>query len=259
MADFRRIALSLQAALVDFYGLADGEAPEPALGATIATNSELVARRAEPLLWMLAAGGVDGVAGRRVLDLGCGFGAISLFLAARGAEAIGIDPHGERLELGRRVAAEHRLSARFATGRMEALELDDRDFDVVVQNNSLCYVVDSRARRAALAETLRVLRPGGALVSRNPNRWHPLDQFTDLPLLQLLPPSTAVRAAALAGRRRSLCHVLSPPAARRELRRAGFVDIVQPGFPAGPKPDALKLVARYQHFTARRPATAVAK
>ena len=34
--------------------------------------------------------------------------------------------------------------------------------------------------------TLRVLRPSGYLIARNPNRWHPLDQFTSPLLIQLL-------------------------------------------------------------------------
>jgi ubiquinone/menaquinone biosynthesis C-methylase UbiE len=204
---------------------------------------------------MLADSGVADVAGLRVLDLGCGFGAVSAYFAAHGAEVTGIDPNEERLQIGRKVAAAHSLPVRLVRGRMEELDLPDCSFDVAVQNNSLCYVVDRARRSAALGEALRVLRPGGTLLIRNPNRWHPVDQFTGLPLVHLLPPSAAVRAAAATGRRRSLCHLKSPPAAKRELRAAGFVDVFQPGFGEGSrKPDSLKAVARYQHLVARRPA-----
>lgn len=252
MVDFAPIAASLRSAILAFYAQR-GESVD-ARETTIATNSELVERRAAPLLEMLGGAGIDRVAGLRVVDLGCGFGAISLYFAAHGADVTGIDPNEERLAVGREVAAAHGLSATLRQGRMEALELPDGSFDIALQNNSFCYLVDRTRRSAALRGTLRVLRPGGTLVTRNPNRWNPIDQFTGLPLIHLLPPAAAVRAAALAGRKRSLCRLTSPPAARRELRAAGFEAVAQPGFASGSgKPDALKSVARYQHFLARRP------
>jgi ubiquinone/menaquinone biosynthesis C-methylase UbiE len=252
MVDFTPIAASLRSSILDFY-VQEAELIE-ASEMTIATNSELVERRAAPLLEMLASAGVEDVEGLRVVDLGCGFGAIAVYLAAQGAAVTGIDPNGKRLRVGREVAASHGLPLELRRGRMERLEAADGSFDVALQNNSFCYLVDRSRRSAALRETLRVLRPGGTLVTRNPNRWHPIDQFTGLPLIHLLPPAAAVRAAALAGRRRSLCRLTSPRAARRELHAAGFELVSQPGFATGSgKPDALKAVARYQHFLARRP------
>ncbi len=56
---------------------------------------------------------------------------------------------------------------------MQDLQLPDAGFDIAVLNNSLCYIVPTNERMAALSEALRVLEPGGVLISRNPNRWHP--------------------------------------------------------------------------------------
>lgn len=253
MPDFAPVAASLRAAILDFDGSDPASAVLPET--TIATNSELVERRAAPLLAMLAEVGVADIAGLRMLDLGCGFGAVSAYLAARGAEVTGIDPNGARLEVGRTVAAAHGLQVHLVRGRMEALDLPHGPFDIAVMNNSLCYLVEPSRRRAALIGARRALRPGGTLLIRNPNRWHPVDQFTGLPLVHLLPPAAAVRAAAAVGHRRSLSKLTSPPAARRELRAAGFMEVVQPGFGGrSRKPDALKAIARYQHFLARRAA-----
>jgi SAM-dependent methyltransferase len=203
---------------------------------------------------MLAAAGTPSLEGLELVDLGCGFGALSCYFAANGARVTALDPNGSRLAVGREVAAEHGLDASFRRGTLQDSGLEALSFDVAVQNNSLCYVVPREQRATAHVETLRILRPGGIVISRNPNRWALRDQFTGLPLLALLPPGPAVSVAERLGRRRSKVRLTSPLESRRELRAAGFAHIAQAGFVDASRPDALKLVARYHHFTARRPA-----
>jgi ubiquinone/menaquinone biosynthesis C-methylase UbiE len=251
--DFAPVAESLRRSVLSFYA-ERGETLDGAAGAnTLETNSGYVERRASPLLELLFRASGRSLEGLQVLDLGCGFGALSLYFAARGGLVTGIDPVEDRLGVGRDVAAEHQLSAGFERGTMQDLQLPDATFDVAVQNNSLCYVVSREDRDRALRETLRVLRPGGYLVVRNPNRWHPLDQFTGLPLLQLLPPDRATRVAERVGRARSTVRLASPPEALRELRRAGFSEVAHVISPASRWPEFTKSFARYQHLIARRP------
>jgi ubiquinone/menaquinone biosynthesis C-methylase UbiE len=252
--DFAPIADSLRRRVISYYA-ERGEVLEGAAGLnTLETNSGYVERRADPLLELLFLGtGGDSIHGLQVLDLGCGFGALSLYFAAHGGLVTGIDPIEDRLGVGRDVAAAHELRVHFERGRMEELELPDASFDLAVQNNSLCYVVAREDRDRALRETLRVLRPGGYLIVRNPNRWHPLDQFTGLPLIHLLPATRTNRVAELLGRTRSTVRLSSPPAAVRELRRAGFSDVAHVASPASRWPSFAKDFARYQHLLARRP------
>src|SRR4051812_20487130 len=69
---------------------------------TLETNSGFVERRADPLIELLTRhGGPESLKGKRVADLGCGFGALSVFFAAHGAVVRGIDPNGNRLVVGR--------------------------------------------------------------------------------------------------------------------------------------------------------------
>jgi 2-polyprenyl-3-methyl-5-hydroxy-6-metoxy-1,4-benzoquinol methylase len=253
--DFTPIADSLRRSVIQFYA-ESGEVLEGAAGLnTLETNSGFVERRGEPLIEMLRRSmGVSSIEGLRLLDLGCGFGALSAFFAGRGATVTGIDPIESRLEVGRSVAAEHDLAVKFMRGRMEDLDLPDQSFDIAVQNNSLCYVVSNEDRQAALQETARVLVPGGHVIIRNPNRWSPRDQFTGLPLVQLLPARQATSLAESLGRPRSLVRLTSPFEAARELRGAGFTSVSLVSSPASRWPSFLKPLARYQHLTAKRPA-----
>jgi len=253
--DFNPISESLRREVIAFYSERGEDIGGSGGHNTVETNSGFVERRARPLVEILRDhGGLESISGLRVLDLGCGFGALTAFFAAQGASVMGIDLKEDRFEVGQSVAAEHGLDAEFRLGRMQALDLPDRSFDVVVANTSLCYVVPREDRRAALSESLRVLRPGGRLLVRNANRWSARDQFTGIPLIQLLPPEQAVSAAHLLGKNRSLVRLTSGPEAARELRRAGFEQIHDVSPRGRSWPSFMRPVARFQHLIARRPA-----
>lgn len=252
--DFNPIAESLRREVLAFYRDRDKEISSAADLNTLETNSGFVERRGEPLLEILhEQTELDSIAGLRLLDLGCGFGALSAFFAARGATVMGVDLKEDSLEVGRKVAAEHGLDVQFQPGRMQKLDLADETFDVVVVNNSLPYIVPRDDRHAALSESLRVLRPGGHVLIRNANRWSTRDQFTGIPLIQLLPPNQAVAVANRLGRERSLVRVTSGPEAVRELRHAGFEEVHNVSPPDRRWPAFMRPVARYQHLIARRP------
>ncbi len=104
------------------------------------------------------------LAERRVLDLGCGDGALIARLADVGAIVVGIDADPAMVAAARARAPMASLAA------ADALHLPflDSTFDVVVANTVLCLVGN---RRAALAEAVRVLRPGGVLAIGELGRW----------------------------------------------------------------------------------------
>lgn len=251
---FVPIADSLRRAVITYYRERGEPLSDEASLSTLETNSGWVERRGRPLLQMVGAhGGPGSIGGLELIDLGCGFGGLSAYFAAQGARVTALDPSEDRFEVGRAVAAEHELPVEFVRGWMESVELPEASFDLAVANNSLCYIVDPEKREAALRGALRVLRPGGVLIMRNPNRWNLMDQFTGLPLLQLLPPERAVAVAARLGRRRSLVRLTSPPAGTRELRAAGFADVASISPPGDALHAATRPLARYQHLIGRRP------
>jgi SAM-dependent methyltransferase len=217
---------------------------------TLDTNSVLAPDRGRLLLRLLAEQGAGSIAGRRVLDLGAGFGALALYFAHLGADVVAVDPNEQRMRVSLTLARRHGLALSTTAASAQSLPFPDGHFDFLVANNSLCYIVERGARRTAFAELHRVLRPEGWLAMRNPNRLHPRDQFTGLPLLPLLPPSLARRVVAASGRHRSEVRLTTPAGAVLELRRAGFAHV---RFRALRGQRAKALVAGYHHVIARAP------
>ena len=119
---------------------------------------------------MLALAG--GVAGRRILDAGCGSGPLFAALRDRGATVTGIDRSAGMLEQARRRLGD---GADLQVADLGSpLPFPDDTFDDVTASLVLHYLEDWGA---ALAELRRVLKPGGRLIAsvNHPfaeNLWH---------------------------------------------------------------------------------------
>ena len=102
-----------------------------------------------------------GGPGRRVLDLGCRYGALTEFYA-EGNEVTGVDIDREALEL-----AEARLGIQALWADLDdPLAFMDETFDVVVIGELLEHI---REPLRLVGQAYRVLRPGGRLVGSTPN------------------------------------------------------------------------------------------
>jgi SAM-dependent methyltransferase len=103
-------------------------------------------------------GDSGGLAGRRVLDLGCGTGLVLKLAHDRGAIVHGIDIVAGMLEL----AAIAEPSAQLELGDLQHLPFDDAEYDAVLAVNALQFAADPVG---AVTEAARVLAPGGVLVA----------------------------------------------------------------------------------------------
>src|SRR5437868_3283169 len=97
------------------------------------------------------------------LDAGCGTGFLSLELAARGHRVTGVDFAPAMLaEARRKAAAAQSLAVRFEEADAEQLPFPAAAFDLVMSRHVLWTLPHPEA---AIDEWIRVLRPGGRLVS----------------------------------------------------------------------------------------------
>ena len=106
---------------------------------------------------------IDGVdlAGRRVLDIGCGAGGITvgLVLDHGAGEVVGIDVEAPVCEHARTRVQRQCLGDRVEIRQVEPgpLPFDDESFDIVFSKDSIVHIPD---KESLALDVFRVLRPG---------------------------------------------------------------------------------------------------
>ncbi|MBX3703547.1 MAG: bifunctional 2-polyprenyl-6-hydroxyphenol methylase/3-demethylubiquinol 3-O-methyltransferase UbiG [Steroidobacteraceae bacterium] len=109
-----------------------------------------------------------GVAGRRVLDVGCGGGLLAEGMARRGARVTGIDLAPGALAVARLHALETGIEVDYRDTAVETLAAaEPGSYDLVTCLEMLEHVPDPAAVLQALA---RLVRPGGDVVCSTINR-----------------------------------------------------------------------------------------
>ena len=105
-------------------------------------------------------GALGPVTGKRVLELGCGHGTLSVYLAKQGARVTGVDIGPRLVEAAGKLAELNGVDAEFARVDIKSLPFAAESFDVVV-GLAVLHHLPERDLACALAETHRVLRAGG--------------------------------------------------------------------------------------------------
>jgi SAM-dependent methyltransferase len=109
----------------------------------------------------------DGMAGKRVLEIGCGAGTDLVRFARGGAEVYGVDLAESAIELARRNFALQGLTAELRAANGEALPFGDDFFDLVYAHGVVQY---TGSDRRLVDEARRVVKPGGTVIVQVYNR-----------------------------------------------------------------------------------------
>lgn len=128
--------------------------------------------------------------GVRILDYGCGCGAIVEKIREKGLEAYGCDMFYEGGDYSAHVAS--KLLDGGIIRRMDGdrIPFEDRSFDLIINNQVLEHVRDLEI---VLIEMNRVLKPGGKILSLFPDHgvWH--EGHSGIPFLHWFPKSSKSR------------------------------------------------------------------
>lgn len=128
------------------------------------------------------------IAGKRVLDIGCGRGELIYYCVKSGASVLGIDYSSAAVEIANqtidRLPPEQKVRAKAAVGNAESYNFTDR-YDVVFMIEIAEHMYDWQLK-AAIAKIESILNPGGRLIIMTPNylyeKWFsPVKRIVNIP------------------------------------------------------------------------------
>ena len=114
------------------------------------------------------------VRGLRVLDYGCGYGGLGLYLSLRGAQVWGFDFSRPAIETANKAAQRYGLAAEFAQMDAAALTYPDEFFDLVMGFGVLHHVIKYPEADTHL---LRILKPDARAIFHETLWDNPLINF----------------------------------------------------------------------------------
>ena len=135
--------------------------------------------------------------GRKILEVGSGWGGICVEFAHAGGIVTGIEPDKEELQISRLLDQIEGTGIDFIHGYGENLPFVDNSFDIVICNSVIEHVADVSV---VISEMMRVLKSGGFIYLSTPNYLFPFEAHYKILFPPLLPRFLAKIDLRLRGR-----------------------------------------------------------
>jgi ubiquinone/menaquinone biosynthesis C-methylase UbiE len=107
---------------------------------------------------------------KNILEVGCGYGSLSVFLAKREARVTGIDISSEAIKISKRNTRLFRQKINFIEANAIDIPFKDKKFDITICCDTLEHIPDYKK---AIKELIRVTKKGGLILITTPNIMNP--------------------------------------------------------------------------------------
>ena len=116
--------------------------------------------------WVLDC--LGDIKGKKILDVGCGDGALTYRIVKKGADVIGIDDSKKGIELAKEIFNKKKVSARFILADVCQMPINDNSIDYVVCSEVIEHLKEPEKM---LSEAQRVLKKNGKIIITTPYRF----------------------------------------------------------------------------------------
>ena len=107
--------------------------------------------------------------GKKVLEVGCGYGSLSVYMSKKGAKVTGVDISSEAIKISKRNASLNNQKIVFKQSKGEKLDFEDEEFDLVVSCEVLEHIPNYTK---AIDEIIRVTKKSGKMIITTPNSFN---------------------------------------------------------------------------------------
>jgi 2-polyprenyl-3-methyl-5-hydroxy-6-metoxy-1,4-benzoquinol methylase len=143
---------------------------KPVFSGIFDSNSDSFFRKAYVKFTQL----LGNIEGKKILDVGCGTGNLSFFLAYKRANVTGIDLSNNFIQLCKETATKLQLPIDFKEMNAQLPDFSEGSFDIIVGSRIIHHLPDIKL---FLGECKRLLKKGGYIVFIEPLKKNPIVQL----------------------------------------------------------------------------------
>lgn len=112
----------------------------------------------------------NSIKNKSVLEIGCGYGSLSVYLSKLGGKVTGVDISSEAIKISKKNAMLFNQKIKYLESNAINLPFKDNSFDLVVCCDTLEHIPDYNK---AIDEIIRVSKSSGKIIITTPNLFNP--------------------------------------------------------------------------------------